>query len=103
MTICSTLINIERQHAVKDIIIRGGENIVSARTNAASTLSLHHLHQDSVSVENALYATEGVLEVAAIGVPHKRLGEVVAAVVSLKPGFRSRVTEASLIATASAR
>ena len=59
--------------------------------------------QDSVSVENALYASEGVSEVAAVGIPHKRLGEVVAAVVSLKPGFRNRVTEASLISTAAAK
>ncbi|KAF9018536.1 acetyl-CoA synthetase-like protein, partial [Hymenopellis radicata] len=38
---------------IKDIIIRGGENI------------------DSISVENALYAYPGVLEAAAVGVPDK--------------------------------
>lgn len=70
---------------IKDIIIRGGENV------------------DSVSVENALYAAEGVLEVGAVGIPHKRLGEIVAAVVSLKPEFRDRVTEASLISIAASR
>jgi len=67
---------------IKDIIIRGGENI------------------DSTTVENALYVDERVMEAAAVGVPHPRLGEVVAAVVSVKPIFRSQVTEASLIATA---
>jgi len=64
---------------IKDIIIRGGENI------------------DSISVENALYADERVLEAAAVGVPHKRLGEQVAVVVSLKPQYRGQVTEAALI------
>ncbi|GLB34306.1 putative synthetase [Lyophyllum shimeji] len=69
---------------IKDIIIRGGENI------------------DSTTVENALYADERVMEAAAVGVPHPRLGEVVAAVVSIKPAFRAQdqVTEASLISTA---
>ncbi|KAF4623121.1 hypothetical protein D9613_001373 [Agrocybe pediades] len=64
---------------IKDIIIRGGENI------------------DSVSVENAIYADERVLEVAAVGVPDKRLGELVAAVVSVKPAYHGKVTEALLI------
>ncbi|RXW25143.1 hypothetical protein EST38_g700 [Candolleomyces aberdarensis] len=64
---------------IKDIIIRGGENI------------------DSVSVENALYADDRVLEVAAVGVPDKRLGELVAAVVSAKSGHFGRLTEAQLI------
>ncbi|KAF5388018.1 hypothetical protein D9615_000396 [Tricholomella constricta] len=67
---------------IKDIIIRGGENI------------------DSVSVENALYADNRVMEAAAVGVPHPRLGEIVAAVISVKPGFKGQLTEASLIATA---
>ncbi|KAJ7233984.1 hypothetical protein C8J57DRAFT_1381406 [Mycena rebaudengoi] len=69
---------------IKDIIIRGGENI------------------DSVSVENALF-TDGVLEVAAVGVPDQRLGELVAGVVSIKPSYRGKVTEASLIALARQR
>lgn len=67
---------------IKDIIIRGGENI------------------DSTTVENALYVDERVMEAAAVGVPHPRLGEVVAAVISVKPAFRGQVTEASLISTA---
>ncbi|KJA24659.1 hypothetical protein HYPSUDRAFT_38744 [Hypholoma sublateritium FD-334 SS-4] len=64
---------------IKDIIIRGGENI------------------DSVTVENALYADERVLEVAAIGVPDSRLHELVAAIVSVKHAFHGKVTEKSLL------
>ncbi|KAF5393830.1 hypothetical protein D9757_000035 [Collybiopsis confluens] len=66
---------------LKDIIIRGGENI------------------DSVSVENAVYAHPNVLEAAAIGVPDKKLGELVAVVVSLKPNC-GKVTEEEVIAVA---
>ncbi|KAL0577769.1 hypothetical protein V5O48_004227 [Marasmius crinis-equi] len=64
---------------LKDIIIRGGENI------------------DSVSIENALYEDPGVLEAAAVGVPDERLGELVAAVVTIKQGYVGKVTEQSLI------
>ncbi|CAA7257483.1 unnamed protein product [Cyclocybe aegerita] len=64
---------------LKDIIIRGGENI------------------DSVSVENALYADPRVLEAAAVGVPDERLGELVAAVVSIRPADQGQVTEEMLI------
>ncbi|KAF5316893.1 hypothetical protein D9611_003957 [Ephemerocybe angulata] len=70
---------------IKDIIIRGGENI------------------DSVSVENALYADPRVHEAAAVGVPDERLGELVAAVVSVKPAYRASVTEGTLIASVRAR
>ncbi|KIY67284.1 acetyl-CoA synthetase-like protein [Cylindrobasidium torrendii FP15055 ss-10] len=64
---------------IKDIIIRGGENV------------------DSVAVENALYEEPGVYEAAAVGVPDERLGELVAAVVSIKPEFKGKVTEKSLL------
>ncbi|KAG6844698.1 hypothetical protein H0H87_004574 [Tephrocybe sp. NHM501043] len=67
---------------LKDIIIRGGENI------------------DSVSVENALYRDPRILEAAAVGVPDERLGELVAAVVSVKSAHQGTVTEASLITLA---
>ncbi|KAI5121730.1 hypothetical protein M0805_009023 [Coniferiporia weirii] len=66
----------------KDIIIRGGENI------------------HSVEVENALYADERVLDAAAVSVPDKRLGELVAAVVATKPHFHGKVTEEELIEVA---
>ncbi|KAL1749310.1 hypothetical protein HDZ31DRAFT_59596 [Schizophyllum fasciatum] len=64
---------------LKDIIIRGGENI------------------DSSTVENALHADEGVLEAAAVAVPDERLGELPAAVVAVKEAHRNRVTEEGLI------
>ncbi|KAJ4490255.1 hypothetical protein J3R30DRAFT_3278350 [Lentinula aciculospora] len=64
---------------LKDIIIRGGENI------------------DSISVENALYTDEGVLEAAAVGVPDARLGELVTAFVTVKPAHERRVKEAVLM------
>jgi acyl-CoA synthetase (AMP-forming)/AMP-acid ligase II len=56
-----------------------------------------------VSVENALYADPCVSEAAAVGVPDPRLGELVAAVVSVRPDNRDRVTEAGLIALAEKR
>jgi acyl-CoA synthetase (AMP-forming)/AMP-acid ligase II len=59
--------------------------------------------QDSVSVENALYADPRISEVAAVGVPDERLGEMVAAVVCLKPAFYEKVSEAELIAMAKQR
>ncbi|KAF9070355.1 hypothetical protein BDP27DRAFT_1220781, partial [Rhodocollybia butyracea] len=70
---------------LKDIIIRGGENV------------------DSVSVENALYEDEGVLEVAAVGVPDERLGELVTALVTVKPPHKERVSVATLMALARKR
>ncbi|KAK0200229.1 hypothetical protein DFS33DRAFT_1359963 [Desarmillaria ectypa] len=67
---------------IKDIIIHGGENV------------------DSVSVENALYTEPAVLEAAAVGVPDKRLGELVTALVTLKPRYRGRISEQELLETA---
>ena len=57
-------------------------------------------------MENAFYADPRVLEVAAVGVPDGRLGEVVAAVVYLRPDCedaRKVVTEESLIERAKER
>ncbi|KAJ4490588.1 hypothetical protein J3R30DRAFT_3694284 [Lentinula aciculospora] len=70
---------------LKDIIIRGGENV------------------DSVAVENVLYENEGVLEAAAVGVPDNRLGELVAAIVTVKPAFKGKVSSDSLMALAKKR
>ena len=53
---------------LKDVVIRGGENIYAAE------------------VEAALYEHPDVVEAAIIGVPHERLGEEVGAVVRRKPG-----------------
>ncbi|KAI0080888.1 acetyl-CoA synthetase-like protein [Panus rudis PR-1116 ss-1] len=64
---------------IKDLIIRGGENI------------------DSVSVEEAIYADDRVAQVAAVGIPDTRLGELVAAVVSVKPRYWGTVRERQII------
>jgi long-chain acyl-CoA synthetase len=53
---------------LKDMILRGGENVYSAE------------------VEAALYEHPDVYEAAVFGLPHPRLGEEVAAVVVPKPG-----------------
>ncbi|KAL1696350.1 hypothetical protein GGG16DRAFT_85497 [Schizophyllum commune] len=63
---------------IKDIIIRGGENV------------------DSVAVENALYNDPRVLQAACVGVPDARLGELVTAVVYVRAG--QGVTGAALLA-----
>jgi acyl-CoA synthetase (AMP-forming)/AMP-acid ligase II len=54
-------------------------------------------------VENALYADKRVLEVAAVGVPDKRLGELPAVVVTLKKGHYGTVTEVELMKFAAQR
>jgi acyl-CoA synthetase (AMP-forming)/AMP-acid ligase II len=53
---------------IKDIIIRGGENI------------------SCLEVEAAIYAHQGVREVAVFGLPDERLGEIVGAAVVLCEG-----------------
>jgi fatty-acyl-CoA synthase len=68
---------IELRDRSKDIIISGGENI------------------STIEVENTLYRHPDVLEVAVVGVPHEKWGEVPKAFVCAKPG--SEATEASLI------
>jgi long-chain acyl-CoA synthetase len=59
----------------KDMIITGGENVYSTE------------------VENALYIHPAVLEAAVIGVPDDKWGEVVMAVVTLKPGKEATAEE----------
>jgi long-chain acyl-CoA synthetase len=61
---------------IKDVIIRGGENIYS------------------VEVEDALYTHPAVMDAALVPIPHKALGEEPGAVVTLKPG--AEATEAEL-------
>jgi long-chain acyl-CoA synthetase len=53
---------------VKDMIVTGGENVYS------------------IEVENAISSHPAVAEVAVIGIPHDTWGEVVHAIVVLKPG-----------------
>lgn len=48
-------------------------------------------------MENALYNDSRIYAVAAVGVPDPRLGELVAAVVSVKPEFYGKVKEFELI------
>jgi hypothetical protein len=67
--------------SVKDIIIRGGENVsppIFVVTIADDKIA-------SQDVENAFYADKRVAEAAAIGVPDERLGELVGVIVSLHP------------------
>ena len=52
----------------KDVIITGGENLYP------------------VQIEDFLRAHDAVKDVAVIGLPHPRLGEIAAAIVELKPG-----------------
>ncbi len=52
----------------KDVIITGGENIYP------------------VQIEDFLHGNDAVKDVAVIGIPDKRLGEIAAAIVELKPG-----------------
>ncbi len=69
---------IELKDRKKDIIISGGENI------------------STIEVENTLYKHPAVAEVAVIGVPDDRWGEVPKAFVTLKAG--ARVTADELVA-----
>lgn len=60
---------------MKDVIIRGGENIYCAE------------------VEASLLEFDDVLEAALVGVPHAEYGEEVAAVLQVKPGSKSGMSE----------
>ena len=53
----------------KDVIISGGENLYP------------------VQIENFLRDHQAIKDAAVIGIPDKRLGEIAAAVIELKPGF----------------
>ena len=60
---------------VKDMIIRGGENIYP------------------LEVENFYLTMPGVLDVQVIGIPDKRLGEIVGAFIRRRPGFEDMTEE----------
>ncbi len=62
----------------KDVIITGGENV------------------SSIEVEDAIFSLDGVVEVAVIGVPHEKWGEMVLALVVVSE--ESGVTEEVVIA-----
>jgi len=59
----------------KDVIITGGENIYP------------------VQIEDFLRTHDGIKDVAVIGLPDHRLGEIVAAIIELKPGFSISAVE----------
>jgi len=60
---------------IKDMVLRGGENVYCAE------------------VEAAIFEHPAVADVAVIGLPDARLGEEVAAVVNVKPGFAVTTAE----------
>lgn len=59
----------------KDVIISGGENLYP------------------VQIEDFLYKDNAIKDVAVIGLPDQRLGEIAAAIIELKPGFQRTETE----------
>jgi long-chain acyl-CoA synthetase len=59
----------------KDVIITGGENIYP------------------VQIEDFLRAHQAIKDVAVIGLPDKRVGEIAAAIIELKPGCRCTTAE----------
>ena len=56
----------------KDVIISGGENIYP------------------VQIEDFLRTHEAIKDAAVIGLPDDRLGEIAAAIIELKPGFKCK-------------
>ena len=60
---------------IKDMVLRGGENVYCAE------------------IEAAIFEHPAVSDVAVFGVPDVRLGESVAAVVNIKPGFTTTENE----------
>ena len=60
---------------IKDMLIRGGENIYC------------------VEIEDVLYAHPAVMEAAVVGLPDRVLGEVVGAVVRIRPGHTATESE----------
>ena len=59
----------------KDVIISGGENLYP------------------VQIEDFLYKDNAIKDVAVIGLPDQRLGEIAAAIIELKPDFQRTETE----------
>lgn len=83
----------------KDLIIRGGENIVSLdesyRPQPLCPRLIPAFCQDAVSIENALYEDGRVLSCATVAVPDARLGELPVTFVVPKPGVQ--VAEVELL------
>jgi acyl-CoA synthetase (AMP-forming)/AMP-acid ligase II len=82
---------------------RGREHCASYCFAVQEILKSHYDLQDSTSLENAVSADSRLLEVAAVGVPDSRLGELPTVVAYAKPEFAGKVTEAEVIKIASKR
>jgi len=59
----------------KDLIISGGENIYP------------------IQIENFLKTNPAIKDAAVIGVPNNRLGEIIVAIIEIKPGYRCSQSE----------
>ena len=66
----------------KDVIISGGENLYP------------------VQIEDFLRTNNDILDVAVIGLPDKRLGEIAAAIIQLKPGVTTTEEDIDLFCKA---
>ena len=62
-------------HIVKDMIIRGGENIYP------------------LEIENFLLGMPGVLDAQVVGIPDEKLGEIVGAFIRTRPGYEDMTEE----------
>ncbi|KAJ3742721.1 hypothetical protein DFH05DRAFT_1527316 [Lentinula detonsa] len=82
---------------LKDIIIRGAYFSDGNVHTTTQSPTPGGENIDSISVENALYIDEGVIEAAAVPVPDARLGELVTAFVTVKPSHKTRVNETVLV------
>ena len=69
----------------KDVIVSGGENIYP------------------VQIENFLSAYDKVKDVAVIGLPDKRLGEITGAIISVKDGMECTEKKRSMLSAESCR
>lgn len=54
-------------------------------------------NQHSITVENALFADKRIIDCAVVGIPDKRLGELVGAAVVLRSEWAGKVTEQDLL------
>ena len=85
---------------MKDIVIRGGENIVSCINQTNHVNDWTSFIQDSTTIENALYNDPRVLDCAAVGVPDAKFGELPVAIVNVKEEYVGKVQEQELLGVA---
>lgn len=60
-------------------------------------------NQHSITVENALFADSRLLDCAVVGIPDKRLGELVGALVVPRMEWMGKVTEEDILEKAKLR